>query len=274
MKSKRHHLGQHFLKDPQIIDAILDTTEELLEKYPCPKILEIGPGKGAITLPLLQRVKNASFLLAEKDDDFIENWKTYFSENAVPGSVLPGDFVRQPTENWLPDDEPLAVVSNLPYSAGTAILNRLADHPEKIPFMVLMFQLEVALRLRATPGNKKDRADIGSLTLWIQNRWEVRQLVKVPPRCFQPPPRVDSEVVVLLPRDEYRIPSTAQNLPIWQRLISLTFAHRRQMLRRTLKPYQNVLAQTDVDATKRPEQLTWDEWGNLFEAFLQHHQDR
>lgn len=195
---KRRALGQHFLRDKSIATLIAETAVKGARERGAVALLEIGPGKGAITDLLLDELKAKEpvlpMLLSERDREFAANWRVrVHMEKDL--EVAEGDFLELPESTWLART-PLAVASNLPYSAGTAIVVRLAEHPDKIPIMVLMFQAEVAYRLRAEPGTKS----WGSLSIWIQNHWEVKKLCAVPPGAFAPPPDVDSEVVVLTPR--------------------------------------------------------------------------
>jgi 16S rRNA (adenine1518-N6/adenine1519-N6)-dimethyltransferase len=179
--------------------------------------------------------------------------------------VHDADFLELAQEQWLAH-APLTVVSNLPYSSGTAIFTRLAHDPEKVRGMVLMFQAEVAQRLRASLSTK----DWGTLSIWTQNRWDVKKLITVPPGAFFPPPQVQSEVVVLVPRTELRIPGTSgENEKSWEGLLKACFTHRRKMLRAGLPktgPLRNALELSGVDDTKRAEALDWNEWEKLFRA--------
>lgn len=272
---KRRALGQHFLRDQTIADLIARTAVEQANEHGSVALMEIGPGKGAITRPIaehLQKTPGAirEFFLAERDRDLVTYWQK--EKSALPLSetlkfrICPGDFLDLPEAEWL-GRTPLAVASNLPYSAGTAIVVRLARQYRKIPVMVLMFQAEVAQRLRAEPSTK----DWGSLSVWIQNRWDVRKLVTVKPGAFAPPPKVDSEVVVLTPRATPRVavPETPEAEARWDQLLKLCFAHRRKMLRSGLPssgPWRNALEQSGLDGTKRAEALSWEEWQKLFEA--------
>jgi 16S rRNA (adenine1518-N6/adenine1519-N6)-dimethyltransferase len=276
---KRRAYGQHFLKDAALTQKIAEKGIEEAEKYQCQEILEIGPGKGAITKPLLERVQGhtgiKSFVLAERDPKLVQYWKKQELPAGIPSFFIEeGDFMDAPEKNWI-RSTPIAVVSNLPYSAGTAILNRLAEFREHIPVMVLMFQAEVAKRLRAEPSTP----DRGSLSLWIQNQWDVQKLFHVPPRAFSPPPKVDSEVVLLTRRAAPLIAGTEnrEGEKIWQSLIRTLFSQRRKMLRSILhsKPeWQNALELAGVDGTKRAEALIWQEWDQLFQAFMQIHRSR
>ena len=133
--------------------------------------------------------------------------------------------------------------------------------------MVLMFQAEVAQRLRADP----DTRAWGSLSIWIQNRWNVRKLISVKPGAFNPPPKVDSEVLVFERREQPRIqiPNDPKTEAQWESLLKATFSQRRKMLRSVLKPYpvlRNALELSQVDDTKRAEALSWEEWAKLWEC--------
>ncbi|OFZ19892.1 MAG: ribosomal RNA small subunit methyltransferase A [Bdellovibrionales bacterium GWB1_55_8] len=264
---KRRALGQHFLKDRALAETIAEIAVSRGHQAGCQTLLEIGPGRGAITLPLAAQLATHgihNFILSERDRELARQWSERRHE--FPGMrVEEGDFLELPEEKWL-SQAPLAVASNLPYSAGTAIVSRLARHPESIPVMVLMFQAEVAARLRAMPGTKS----WGSLSVWIQNYWDVQKLASVPPGAFSPPPDVDSEVVVLTPRAP-RVPAALRGPEAqkWESLLKACFAHRRKMLRSGLSSSEtarNALVRSGVDGTKRAEALSWEEWNRLFAA--------
>jgi len=258
---KKKAFGQHFLKDPRVIDQIIHATLQAVTANPGAALLEIGPGKGAITRPLLERLPLAvPFHLAERDRELIEFWS---GESRV-GTFLKGDFLDHP-DSSLEELGNVVVVSNLPYSAGTAIVVRLAGMAERIPEMVLMFQAEVAKRLYSGASTP----DRGSLTLFIQNEWDVERLCEVPPAAFQPPPKVMSEVVILRRREQPRIPlKTEEDRKEWNALLRLAFAHRRKMLKGNVSgtPWQRALELSGVDPTLRAEALDWDEWVRLWKA--------
>jgi 16S rRNA (adenine1518-N6/adenine1519-N6)-dimethyltransferase len=268
-RGKRRALGQHFLRDSGLIDRIVSSALELARETACRTLLEVGPGRGALTRPLLERLAPPveRLLVCETDRELAERWR---AEKALHGGKLEvreGDFVQLPEKEWLAEG-PLGVASNLPYSAATAILTRLARHAERIPFMVLMFQAEVAERLRALPDTK----DWGSLSLWIQNRWDVTRFARVAPGAFSPPPEVDSEVVLLRRRSIPRIEVAAEHEDLWESLLRASFAHRRKMLRSGLPRsgvLRNALERSGVDGTRRAEALQWEDWHRLFQAALQ-----
>ncbi len=268
--AKRRTFGQHFLRDEKIAHRIAETAVDLARKNGCVSMLEIGPGKGAITFPLIEelRPRGIPLMLCEKDRAFAQGWREKIAAgfDGQVVSVEERDFLELPEPAWLART-PLAVVSNLPYSVGTAILLRLVARRAQIPVMVLMFQAEVAQRLRAAPGTKS----WGSLSVFIQNHWDVQRLANVPPGAFAPPPEVDSEVVVLTRRAEARIPLEGEaGEKAWDRLLKAAFLHRRKMLRSGLPKtpdFQNALARSGVDGTKRAEVLEWEEWERLFRSF-------
>ncbi|MFL5813266.1 MAG: 16S rRNA (adenine(1518)-N(6)/adenine(1519)-N(6))-dimethyltransferase RsmA [Bdellovibrionia bacterium] len=266
---KRRALGQHFLRDKSIATLIAQTAVQGAHERGSVALLEIGPGKGAITDLLLDELKAKSphlpMLLSERDRELAAQWRVR-AHMEKDLEVAEGDFLELPESTWLART-PLAVASNLPYSAGTAIVVRLAEHPDKITIMVLMFQAEVAQRLRAEPGTKS----WGSLSIWIQNQWEVRKLCAVPPGAFAPPPDVDSEVVVLTPRANpyVAVGKGERERKLWDSLLKTSFAHRRKMLRSSLpEPFRNALERSGLDGTKRAEALNWDEWSRFYQALL------
>lgn len=258
--AKRRAYGQHFLRDLGIIDRTVGQALEEARRHGCRSLLEIGPGKGALTLPLLERKPaDLPIRLAEMDRRIAGEW----TEKGL--EVLIGDFAQARPEDFL-RETPLCVVSNLPYSSGTAILVLLAQYPDRIPAMVLMFQKEVAQKILCDPGERA----CGSLTLHIRNRWDTELLCDAPPRAFFPPPKVDSQVVVLRARAEPRIPASARNPELLETLVKTAFAQRRKMLRGTLgERFGRALARSGIDPTLRAEALTWEHWGKLFNAALE-----
>jgi len=259
---KRRAFGQHFLNDKTLSAAIVTRALEEAQNHHCQTLLEIGPGRGALTLPLIDLLTHTPhpphLLLVEKDYKLAQSW---LEQNKC--EVISADFLTLSPETWA-NRPPIAVLSNLPYSSGTAILKTLANHPA-IPVMVLMFQAEVAQRLRAEPNSSAR----GSLSVWIQNHWDVQLLHRVPPASFTPPPKVNSEVLLLTRRPKPLIPLTLHNSNLWDDLLRLAFSQRRKMLRTLFKPnlfWKDVLAQSSVGETKRAEALDLSEWQNLFDA--------
>jgi 16S rRNA (adenine1518-N6/adenine1519-N6)-dimethyltransferase len=262
-QGRRRAFGQHFLKDMGIAREIAQTAFSEGQKHNCKSFLEIGPGRGAITEPLIELLKGQeqNLVLVEKDRAIAEHWRVHSPQEQV--EVFSSDFLLLPSESWT-KRLPVAVVSNLPYSSGTQILIQLARRLEEIPVMVLMFQAEVAQRLRA----EMSTPDRGSLSIWVQNRWDVTKLLSVKPSAFSPPPKVNSEVVLLTRRAQARIEFGPEEEKLWDTFLKSTFAHRRKMLRSSF-PWQNALEVSGVDGKKRAEALDWNEWSQLFQAVRQ-----
>lgn len=258
---KRKAFGQHFLCDDRIINGIVDAAISAVDRHPDHALLEVGPGKGAITRPLLNRLPlDRTFLVAERDRVLIEFWKPESRINRL----LEGDFLAH-SDELLQSLGKMVVVSNLPYSAGTAIVVRLCEMADRIPEMVLMFQAEVAKRLYAEASTP----DRGSLSLYIQNEWDVKRLLVVKPEAFNPPPKVMSEVVVLTRRETPFIAlPDAEAREQWNHLLKVSFQHRRKMLRANLNGtrWKTALDQSGVDPTLRAEALEWKDWIALWQS--------
>lgn len=264
MNLKRRAFGQHFLKDLSVVSQIVQTSCDWILKSQCNTVLEIGPGKGALTFPLMRLLKERvaafkaeNYIAVEKDPQLAELLK---GERLI---VKVEDFLRVPAECWV-KEEPIAVVSNLPYSVATQILARLAGFYREIRVMVLMFQEEVAERIRAELGTKNQR-HLGSLSIWIQNRWNVQKIISVQPSAFSPPPAVRSEVLLMIPRQSPQVLVEPEDEKEWLSFLRDCFSHRRKMLR-SLSFLKNILERSGIDGTKRPEALIWTEWERLWKA--------
>jgi 16S rRNA (adenine1518-N6/adenine1519-N6)-dimethyltransferase len=267
---KRKAFGQHFLTDQTCIQKII----ELVMQDDTKSILEIGPGVGAITNPLLVKIQKQSgriLDIAEIDRDLIKKWQDTAIQNTSIRKVYAGDAVIN-----LPSiftelraaGKKYSIVSNLPYSAGTAILVELAKYPELISQMVLMFQKEVAKRVTAAPSTP----DRGSLSVLIQNEWNVEECLLVKPQSFQPPPKVDSMVIRLSPKvkPEILLNGTDERQRFDQ-MLRVAFRQRRKMLRNNFsgdERWGQAFAKSSVAETLRAEQLTFDDWNKIWQAHL------
>ena len=253
--NKQKAFGQHFLNDSGVIQTIIKESLKALESNPDHALLEIGPGEGALTKPMMEALGGKiPFYLAERDRELISFWKP---EPRIV-RILEGDFLSHPPE-LLKEISPFVVMSNLPYSAGTGIVIMLAEMKAIIPEMILMFQAEVAKRIYSPPSTP----DRGSLSLYIQNEWDVKKLIAVKLSSFTPPPKVMSEVIRLKRRAEPHINvDEPQNREFWNELLKTSFKQRRKMLRGNLAGtrWQKGLEKGGVDPTKRAESLNWDEW--------------
>lgn len=234
-------LGQHFLHDRSVVDRIISA----LNPKPGQRIVEIGPGAGALTFPLLAR--HGQLTAVEFDRDLIaplgEAAREYGELDIIQADVLSVDF------SALAAGEPLRVVGNLPYNISSPILFHLLEHANSVTDMHFMLQREVVERMAAEPGSKV----YGRLSVMLQAVCEVTSLFLVPPTAFRPPPKVDSAVVRLQPR-----PTTAVlNQALFANVVRHAFSQRRKTLHNALRDVcgnAEMLA-CDVDPTDRAERI-------------------
>ena len=238
----RKRFGQHFLHDPNIIRRIVDT----LDPNPGQNLVEIGPGRGALTIPVLQRA--GSLDVIEVDRDLAAKARsefTRFGELTVHESdALKFDFAT------LGKSE-LRVFGNLPYNISTPLLFHLMAHAEYIQDMLFMLQREVVQRMTAVPGNKT----YGRLTIMLAAVAEVEDQFSVGRGAFHPPPRVDSAVVRLVP---HRVPPFPLSDPsLFARVVSQAFSHRRKTLRNALANLASIedIVAAGQDPAARPETI-------------------
>jgi 16S rRNA (adenine1518-N6/adenine1519-N6)-dimethyltransferase len=212
----RKRFGQHFLADAGVIDAIVVA----IDPRPGQALVEIGPGLGAMTGPLLERCERLTVI--ELDRDLAARLRRNTRLDVVESDVLKVDFAA------LADrlGQPLRVVGNLPYNISTPILFHLLAVASRVVDQTFMLQKEVVERMAASPGNK----DYGRLSVMLQWRYDIESLLDVPPEAFEPPPRVDSAVVRMQP-----LPGTQAVDPVLLgELVTVAFSQRRKLLRHTL----------------------------------------
>jgi 16S rRNA (adenine1518-N6/adenine1519-N6)-dimethyltransferase len=216
----KKNLGQHFLTDAGIIEHIL----HVLDPKPGDVLVEIGPGQGAITFPILKR--HGSLTVIEFDRDLI----TPLSEAAhgigeltiVHKDVLQVDFDR------LAGGDSIRLIGNLPYNISTPILFHVLEHCRHVRDMHFMLQKEVVERMAAVPGSKV----YGRLSVMLQAVCEVIPLFDVPPHCFNPPPKVNSAVVRLIPRAAGAL--GIRDSARFEAVVRDAFSQRRKTLRNAL----------------------------------------
>lgn len=212
----RKRFGQHFLSDDSVIDAIVAA----IDPRPGEALVEIGPGLGAMTAPLLARCERLT--VVELDRDLAARLRRNERLDVIEADVLTVDFAA------LADrlGRPLRVVGNLPYNISTPILFHLLGVAGRIVDQTFMLQKEVVERMAASPGSK----DYGRLSVMLQWRYDIESLLEVPPEAFDPPPRVDSAVVRMQP-----LPGTASvDAALLGELVTVAFSQRRKLLRHTL----------------------------------------
>jgi 16S rRNA (adenine1518-N6/adenine1519-N6)-dimethyltransferase len=246
----RKRFGQHFLHDRGVIQRILAA----LEPQPGDTIVEIGPGLGALTRPLLERCSPLHVI--ELDRDLAARLRAGLPPEQLvvhEADALKFDFCA------LAAGKRLRVVGNLPYNISTPLLFHLLDQGDCISDMLFMLQKEVVERMAAAAGSK----DYGRLSVMIQCRLRVEKLFDVRPGAFTPPPRVDSAVVRLVPHTVP--PAVIDNADVFASVVRAAFGQRRKTLRNTLK---GLLSPEDmqslgIDPMRRAETLSLAEFARL-----------
>ncbi|SDU07652.1 16S rRNA (adenine(1518)-N(6)/adenine(1519)-N(6))-dimethyltransferase RsmA [Geopseudomonas guangdongensis] len=240
----RKRFGQNFLHDAGIIHRIL----RAIHARPDQHLLEIGPGQGAITEGLLG--SDARLDVIELDQDLIPLLKMRFGLD--PKFTLhQGDALKFDFASLVEGGEKLRVVGNLPYNISTPLIFHLLDHAAVIEDMHFMLQKEVVERMAAGPGG----GDWGRLSIMVQYHCRVEHLFNVGPGAFNPPPKVDSAIVRLVPHAV--LPHPAKDHRLLERVVREAFNQRRKTLRNTLKNLLDAQAieAAGVDGSLRPEQL-------------------
>ncbi len=241
----RKRFGQNFLVDQGIIGAIVSAVNPQRGDV----LVEIGPGLGAITRPLLDRIDHLH--VVEIDRDLIARLKKQYPPERMTihaGDALAFDFASIGTK--------LHLVGNLPYNISTPLLFHLADYAEIVYDMHFMLQKEVVERMVALPGE----SDFGRMSVMLQYRFHLEWLIDVPPESFDPPPKVQSAVVRLIPKDVAEL--HAKSHAKLSHVVLAAFSQRRKMLRNTLKGTLDDVGFTalGIDPTRRPEDLSVDDY--------------
>lgn len=252
-------LSQNFLTEEEYISAII----EAIDPQPSELIVEIGPGRGALTEKLLR--EGTCVAAIEFDRDLAAALRLQFSEyarfNLIEADALQANFAEIVTS--LGGSIPVKLAANLPYNISSPILRRLIDQRMVFSMMILMFQREVADRLTAAPGCKER----GFITVMAEVYFNVERLFGVPPNAFYPKPKVWSSVTRFLPREEQ--PNVSENFP---RLLKTAFSHKRKTILNNLKEgfqsAEKALINAGINPKRRAETLTIDEWINLDMEFL------
>lgn len=213
----RKRFGQHFLADHSVIDGIVRAIAPRAGEA----VVEIGPGLAALTQPLVERVGRLTVI--ELDRDLAQRLRRHPQLDVVESDVLDVDFRALAGRLQAPR---LRVVGNLPYNISTPILFHLLEHVEAVQDQHFMLQKEVVDRMVAAPST----AAYGRLSVMLQWRYEMEDVLGVPPQAFDPPPRVDSAVVRMVPRTA----PAAVDPQLLSELVQVAFSQRRKLLRHTL----------------------------------------
>ncbi len=237
----RKRFGQNFLSDPNIIRKIIDAIRPVAGET----VVEIGPGLGAMTDPLVERLGHLH--VVEIDRDLIARLHERYSPERLTiheGDALKFDFGTL--------GAPLRVVGNLPYNISTPLLFHLAGFAAQVRDMTFMLQKEVVMRMVAEPGTE----DYGRLSVMLQYRFRMGRLFDVPPGAFRPAPKVTSSIVRMVPLPPEAL--TATDEALLERIVAAAFGQRRKTLRNTLREYLDEadFAALGLDPGLRGERLT------------------
>lgn len=245
----RKRFGQNFLISEQVIQDIINAVSAKQSDH----IVEIGPGLGVLTEPLVN--SGAQVTAIELDRDLAARLESKFAGqsnfNLINKDALALNYADLCENN-------IRVVGNLPYNISTPIMFRLLESSSQIEDMHFMLQKEVVKRLAAQPGTSA----WGRLGIIVQYHCQVEDLIDVPPESFDPPPKVDSAVVRLSPCEP---PTKAKNIDRLEKVVRIAFNKRRKTLRNALRDLyteQQMLA-LDIDPSLRPENLTLEQYLSL-----------
>jgi 16S rRNA (adenine1518-N6/adenine1519-N6)-dimethyltransferase len=245
----RKRFGQHFLADRGVIDDIVAA----IKPQPGDVLLEIGPGLGALTLPLLDRCERLTVI--ELDRDLAARLRHNPALEVIEADVLRVDFAAIAQERG----QSLRVIGNLPYNISTPILFHLLPAAAAVQDQHFMLQKEVVARMAAAPANK----DYGRLSVMLQWRYRIESLFDVPPQAFEPPPRVISAIVRMLP---WPAPAIV-DAPVLEEVVRVAFSQRRKLLRHTLGRWLDGRGFSgDFDVQRRAEEVPVAEYVALAQA--------
>ncbi len=265
MHTAKKRFGQNFLIDRSIINNIVDSIQPQADDY----MIEIGPGLGALTKPLLKNLNYLNVIELDRDiipklinncvfDDATNKDKLLVNEI----DVLKFDFStfhsQLATEKC--SDKKLRIIGNLPYNISTPVLFHLLKQRQLIQDMHFMLQKEVVDRIVAVPGTKS----YGRLSVMIQTFCHAQSLFNVPPYSFEPAPKVDSSILRLQPMIQYE--NKINDFSAFEKLVRQAFSQRRKTLRNTLKGLRTSeqIIQANISPTQRAEELYVNDFVNLF----------
>ena len=233
--------GQNFLKDSSIIHAIIQSIQPLQDDL----LVEIGPGLGALTKPLLEKTKHLFAIELDRD---IVNWmQNQYSKNNI--TIFNEDVLNF---NFHQFDKKIRIVGNLPYNISTPILFKCIEDIKIITDLHFMLQKEVVDRMIAAPSS----SEYGRLSVMLQYYFAMEHLVHVPKESFDPEPKVESSFVRLIPYDNY--PFAANNIDQFGKIVKEAFSQRRKTIRNTLKNFMNAndFENIDINPQLRAENLS------------------
>ena len=253
----RKRFGQNFLQDEMIIADIVAAIDPQIDEH----LVEIGPGRGAITESLVKYCNRLDVIELDRDlIPLLENKLNSYPQLFVhEADALAFDYGK-----LVLDDEKLRVIGNLPYNITTPLLFNLLSQSKYIQDMCFMLQLEVVQRICAQPGSKT----YGRLSIMVQYQCEAVQLFTVPPEAFEPVPKVDSAIIYLKPLRQFY----GGDIPIGalKTIVTQAFSQRRKTISNTLKNMVSVdaLEQLGIDLKQRPETISVEQYVEITKVWL------
>lgn len=245
MYTLKKSLGQHFLKDDAVIEKIVD----VLKEYRFDRLLEVGPGGGALTSKLFH-FPDVDFKAVELDEEKISYLQKKYP--VLNDKIISASFL----DIQAPFNEPFIIIGNFPYNISTQILFKILEWKDQVPVVIGMFQKEVAERAAAPSGSKT----YGVLSALIQAYYDIEYLFDVPPECFNPPPKVMSGVIRLTRKKEAL---QYKSEKLYWLLVKTAFNQRRKTLRNALKPlFVKEVLEQDI-FSKRAEELSIEDFARL-----------
>jgi 16S rRNA (adenine1518-N6/adenine1519-N6)-dimethyltransferase len=258
MHRARKRFGQNFLQDDGIIYSIVSLIQPSTDMH----VIEIGPGLGALTRPLLRNLDQLDLL--EIDRDLVAYWN---QQNLQGLKVIEGDALRFDFLDWAQNRNGrmglCKVVGNLPYNISSPLLFHLVGAANEIDEQVFMLQAEVVQRMVAPAGS----SDFSRLSVMLQARYDLEQVLEVPPEAFDPQPKVNSAVVRMIPRQDFNLNDTQWNT--LEKVVAAAFSQRRKMLRTNLQVFADRIHLTEIELKARAQDISVDryiEWARILAA--------
>jgi 16S rRNA (adenine1518-N6/adenine1519-N6)-dimethyltransferase len=258
MHRARKRFGQNFLHDQGVIHAIVRLINPSSDMH----VIEIGPGLGALTRPLLSNLTQLDLL--EIDRDLVVYWN---HENLQGLNVIEGDALKFNFEEWAQQRAAKTglckVVGNLPYNISSPLLFHLVSAASFIDEQVFMLQAEVVERMVAQAGS----SDFSRLSVMLQARYDMELVLEVPPEAFDPAPKVNSAVVRMIPRKDFDL--RVNQWGALEQIVAAAFSQRRKMLRTNLQAFASKLQLSDDELKARAQDISVDryiEWAKIIAA--------
>jgi 16S rRNA (adenine1518-N6/adenine1519-N6)-dimethyltransferase len=255
MHRARKRFGQNFLQDGGIIHSIIALIQPSEDMH----VIEIGPGLGALTKPLLSNLNQLDLL--EIDRDLVAFWN---EQNLSGLKVIEGDALKFDFLEWANNRSGRSglckVVGNLPYNISSPLVFHLVGAANKIDEQVFMLQAEVVERMVAPAGS----SDFSRLSVMLQARYDLEQVLEVPPEAFDPQPKVNSAVVKMIPRQDFSLTDTQWSS--LEKVVAAAFSQRRKMLRTNLQLFSDRLQLTEIELKSRAQDISVDryiEWAKI-----------